>query len=70
MQKHRLKQDDKNPTQQTQLGWTLVGWLNAIAIAVIVIAVWQPPLTVWWILGGALVAVGVPVLFLWLGMRK
>jgi len=68
----RMPNKKKHPPSRPrdQLGWTLVGWLNAIAIAVIVVAVWQPPLTAWWILGGGLVAIAVPVLFLWHGLRK
>jgi hypothetical protein len=48
----------------------MVGWFNAIAVAIVVVAIWGPPLTVWWILGGALVAFAVPVLFFWHNSRK
>jgi hypothetical protein len=70
MYEHRHPKKPSSPPPHNQLGWSLVGWFNLIAVAIVVVAIWGPPLTLWWILGGTVVAFAVPVLFFWRGLKK
>jgi hypothetical protein len=55
--------------QQTQSAWALVGCLNAIAIAILVIAVSGVTLSFWRIVGGAVILIALFALMLWRLMR-
>lgn len=56
--------------QQNQAAWALVGCMNAIAVAIIVMAVTGVAFTFWRIVGGAFVAATIFALLVWNFMRQ
>jgi drug/metabolite transporter (DMT)-like permease len=51
--------------RQTQSAWALVGCLNAIALAILVLGIAGTTFTFWRIVGGALVIAAIFVLLMW-----
>lgn len=55
---------------KSSLGWTLLGWMNMIAVVVLILVVTGTRPTLMQILGGTAFFVLVGVLFVWAGLRR